>query len=67
MTVPVNESIARDFEQLRVVETKSGAELFRLAWDPRPYSGYLAAPAISPNGRRVALTHDNHLEIYEIP
>jgi hypothetical protein len=33
----------------------------------RPYSGYLAAPAISPNGRRVALTHDNHLEIYEIP
>jgi hypothetical protein len=56
-----------NFEEVRVLSTNSGKSLFELHWDPRPYIGYLSAPALSPNGRRLAVIRNGFLEIFEVP
>jgi hypothetical protein len=51
----------------RIFDTHSGKELFHFEWDPRPYISTLVAPAISPNGHRLAVIHSGNLEIFELP
>jgi hypothetical protein len=57
----------RDVDIYRIFDTHSGKELFHFEWDPRPYLSTLGAPAISPNGHRLAVIHSGYLEIVELP
>ncbi len=50
----------------RIFDTHSGNELFHFEWDPRPYISTLVAPAISPNGHRLAVIRRGYLEIFEL-
>jgi len=56
-----------NFESVDVRSTGSGASLFDLRWDPRPYVGIPITPALSPDGRKLAVVRQGHLEIFEIP
>ena len=55
-----------DFETVKILSADSGTSLFELRWDPRPYTGYLQVPALSPNGRRLALIRQGFLEVFEV-
>jgi hypothetical protein len=59
----------RDFnvESTRVLAAESGEILFDLHENPRPYLARLSTPALSPNGRRIAMIRHGFLEIFEIP
>ena len=61
-------SIERPFnlERVNVMDTATGKSRFRLRWDPRPYVGVLSRPALSPDGRRVALIRHGFLEVFEV-
>jgi len=56
-----------NFESIDVISIESRKSILELRWDPRPYVGYLSAPALSPNGHRLALIRDGYLEIFELP
>ncbi len=56
-----------NFESVKIVETNSGKLVFELEWDPRPYISYILAPALSPDGRKVALIRSGILQIFEVP
>ncbi|HTV64787.1 MAG TPA: hypothetical protein VMD98_04235 [Bryocella sp.] len=62
-------SIERPFnlERARVVDVATGKAAFRLRWDPRPYVGLLARPALSPDGHRLAVIRRGFLEVFAIP
>jgi hypothetical protein len=55
-----------NFESVKVLSADSGTLLFELRWDPRPYLS-LSLPALSPNGRRLAIIRHGFLEVFEIP
>lgn len=55
-----------NYEAVNVMATDSGKSRFRLTWDPRPYTGNLSSPALSPNGHRVAFIRHGFLEIFEV-
>jgi len=63
----IDEGRAKDVERIRVFETKTGKLLFELTRDPRPYSNNLAEPALSRNGKHLAVIYRTKLEIYDIP
>ena len=56
-----------NFESVKVLSADSGTSLLELRWDPRPYIGYLSVPALSPNGRRLAVIRRGFLEVFEVP
>jgi hypothetical protein len=56
-----------NFESVNVMSADSGASLFRLVWDPRPYIGIPITPVLSPDGQRLAVIRHGILEIFEIP
>jgi hypothetical protein len=56
----------RDLERLRVFETSSGANIFGLTWDPRPYLGYPGSSALSPSGRAIAVVRRGILEVFDM-
>jgi hypothetical protein len=56
-----------NFESVKVLSSESGAVLLDLHWDPRPYIGTLTLPALSPDGKRLAMIRHGFLEIVEIP
>jgi hypothetical protein len=56
-----------NFETMKILSADSGASLLELRWDPRPYVGYLQVPALSTNGRRLALIRHGILEVFAIP
>lgn len=56
-----------NYESVQVLLIDSGKSLFELRWNPQPYAGYLSAPALSPNGRRIAVIRHGFLEIFEVP
>jgi len=56
-----------NFEQVKVLSIDSGKSLLELHWDPRPYKGPLSVPALSPNGRRLAVIRHGFLEVFEAP
>jgi hypothetical protein len=56
-----------NFEQVKVLSIDSGKSLLELHWDPRPYIGPLSIPALSPNGRRLAVIRHGFLEVFEVP
>lgn len=55
------------FERIRIFETTSGTQRFDLKWDPRPYTGGLTSPALSPNGHHVAIVRNGYLEVFNVP
>lgn len=55
------------FESVRVLDTETGKQLFELRWDPRPYTGYMVMPAISPSGHRLAIQRHGFVEVFEVP
>ena len=55
------------FERVRVLETETGKPVFELRWDPRPYTGYMTTPAISPDGHRLAIARHGFVEVFKIP
>jgi len=59
----------RDFnvESIRVLASESRKVLFDFHENPRPYLARLSSPALSPNGRRLALIRHGFLEVFEIP
>jgi hypothetical protein len=61
-------SIERPFnlERVRVVDVATGKPIFRLRWDPRPYVGLLARPALSPDGKRLAVIRHGFLEVFDV-
>jgi hypothetical protein len=56
-----------NFRRVRVFEVTDGKQLFQIEWDPRDYSGEDILPALSPNGRRLAVVRKGKLQVYEIP
>lgn len=56
-----------NFERVRVFETGSGRELFDVKWDPRPYSGEVAAPALPPSGHRIGIVRHGFLKVFNLP
>jgi len=52
-------------ERVNVREIATGKSHFRLVWDPRPYTGSLSRPALSPDGHQVAIVRHGFLEVYE--
>jgi hypothetical protein len=60
-------SVHYNFERVRVFDTDSGRELFDLEWDPRPYTGGLVAPALSPNGHHIGIVRHGSLEVFNVP
>jgi hypothetical protein len=57
----------RDVDIYRIFDTRSGEELFHFEWDPRPYVSTLVAPALAPNGHRIAVIRSGYLEVFELP
>jgi hypothetical protein len=59
----------RDFnvESVRVLASESGKVLFDFHENPHPYLTRLSSPALSPNGRRLAMIRHGFLEVLEIP
>jgi hypothetical protein len=62
----IEKSRRRDFERVRIFDTPTGVERFDLTWDPRPYLGTLGIPALSPNGKRLAIIRRGVLEVFDI-
>jgi hypothetical protein len=56
-----------NFEQVKVLSIDSGKSFLEMHWDPRPYIGPLSVPALSPNGRRLAVIRHGFLEVFEVP
>jgi hypothetical protein len=56
-----------NFESISAMSTDSGKKLLELQWDPRPYAGILTPPALSPDGRKLAVIRHGILEIFQIP
>lgn len=56
-----------NFERVRVFETASGKQLFDLKWDPRPYTGELVTPTLSPNGDRIGIVRHGLVEVFRLP
>ena len=56
-----------DFEKVRVFDALSGRVLFSLEQDPRPYIAASPSPAISPDGRHIALVDRGILNVYRLP
>jgi hypothetical protein len=55
-----------NFESVSVMSTVSGKSLLKLRWDPRPYVGYFATPALSSDGHKLAVIHNGFLEVFEV-
>jgi hypothetical protein len=55
----------RDLERVRIFETSTGAQIFSLNWDPRPYIGYLGISALSPNGRMIAIVRHGAVDVFD--
>lgn len=55
-----------NFELINVLSIDSGKSLLELHLDPRPYIGPLTVPALSPDGRRLAVISHGFLEVFEI-
>jgi len=55
-----------DRERVRVVDTRSGRVIFSIEHDPRPYMSTLPSPALSPDGRQIALVDRGVLKVYEV-
>ncbi|HEX4538528.1 MAG TPA: hypothetical protein VH140_16380 [Candidatus Acidoferrum sp.] len=49
------------------MSTDSGAQVFELRWDPRPYMGTPVTPVLSPDGHEVAVIRHGILEVYQVP
>lgn len=60
-------SVHYNFERVRVFETASGKQLFDLKWDPRPYTGELVTPTLSPNGDRIGIVRHGFVEVFGVP
>jgi hypothetical protein len=56
-----------DFEKVRVFDASSGRVLFSLEQDPRPYVAASPSPALSPDGRHIALIDRGILNVYRLP
>lgn len=56
-----------NFELVRVFETTSGKQLLDLKWDPRPYTGELVTPALSPSGSRIGIVRHGFLAVFSVP
>jgi hypothetical protein len=56
-----------NFESISVMSTDSGAQVFELRWDPRPYMGTPVTPVLSPDGHKVAVIRHGILEVYQVP
>jgi hypothetical protein len=56
-----------NFESISVMSTDSGAQVFELRWDPRPYMGTPVTPVLSPDGHEVAVIRHGILEVYQVP
>ncbi len=54
-----------NLESVSVISVDTGKILMEKRWDPRPYVGLLAAPALSPNGRKLAIIRKGFLEVYD--
>lgn len=54
-------------ETVKVMSTETGKNLLELRRDPRPYVGLLAKPALSPDGRELALIRHGFLEVFSVP
>ena len=55
-----------NFESVSVISVGTGKTLLEQRWDPRPYVGGLATPALSPDGRKLAVIRRGFLEVYEV-
>lgn len=55
-----------NFELINVLSIDSGKSLLELHLDPRPYIGPLTVPALSPDGRQLAVISHGFLEVFEI-
>lgn len=55
-----------DFEKVRVFDASSGRVLFSLEQDPRPYLAASPSPALSPDGRHIALIDRGILNVYRL-
>jgi hypothetical protein len=63
----IDEGRPVNFESISVMSTDSGKKLFELQWDPRPDARILTRPALSPDGRKIAVIRHGILEIFQIP
>jgi hypothetical protein len=63
----IDQGRVKDVERIRVFEVQTGELVFELTRDPRPYLLVLAQPALSPDGKHLAVIYKNQLEIYDIP
>jgi hypothetical protein len=54
-----------NFESVSVISVDTGKILLERRWDPRPYVGRLAAPALSPDARKLAIIRNGILEVYD--
>jgi hypothetical protein len=54
-----------NFESVSVISVDTGKVVLEQRWDPRPYVGLLAAPALSPDGRKLAIIRKGFLEVYD--
>ncbi len=59
----IDEGRPQDFQRVRVIDISSGKEVYRIEWDPRPF---LAKPALSPSGSRLARVRGGILEVLQI-
>jgi hypothetical protein len=61
----IDEGRPPNFEKVRVIATDTGKRVFQLEWDPRAYGP--VAPALSPNGHRVAIVRGGYLDVFDVP
>ncbi len=54
-----------NFESVSIISVDTGKVVLEERWDPRPYVGLLAAPALSPDGRKLAIIRKGILEVYD--
>ena len=53
-----------NLERISVFSVQSGREWLHLEWDPRPFVGYLAVPALSPDGKKLATIRSARLVVF---
>jgi len=62
----INDSRAYNRKRIRVFDVGTGKQVFELQWDPRGYRGESILPALSADGRRLAVVRAGELQVYEL-
>lgn len=65
-SLDIDQGRPANVESVSVMSSDSGKELLALRWDPRPYRAPSAVPALSPDGRKLAVIRHGILEVFEI-